>query len=148
MNATSLLSSFATAAERIRHEVLSPAAIAKATGHAVSTISRDRAEKSIMEWKASDLLLVALASPDLRAALRAICDGQEPEGGDPSRVQADLLRDVRTTADVEERIRSALLDGVLRVNEIDEILDAIAARRTSDAQLARDLRAARRTARP
>lgn len=148
MNATSLLSAFATAAERIRHEVLSPAAIAKATGHAVSTISRDRAEKSIMEWKASDLLLVALASPDLRAALRAICDGQEPDGGDPTRVQADLLRDVRATADVEERIRSALLDGVLRAIEIDEILDAIAARRTSDAQLARDLRAARRMARP
>lgn len=148
MNATTLLSAFATAAERIRHEVLSPAAIAKATGHAVSTISRDRAEKPILEWKASDLLLVALASPDLRAALRAICDGQEPEGGDPGRIQADLVRDVHATADVEEHIRTALVDGVLRAGEIDEILDAIAKRRLSDAQLARDLRAARRTARP
>jgi hypothetical protein len=142
------LSTVAEAIERIRADVLSPASIARATGHPVSTISRDRAEKPVIDWKARDLLLLARACPEIAAALRAYLDQQPQELGHADAVPADLSRDVRATGRVDQTIRDALADGVLRAHEIDDIRTAVAARRTSDAQLDRDLRAARRTAKP
>ena len=148
MNATPDLSLVAEAIERIRADVLSPATIARATGHPVSTISRDRAEKPIVDWKARDLLLLARECPEIAAALRAYLDRQPQEMGDGTAVPAGLMRDVRATGMVDQRIRDGLADGMLNAREIDEIRTAIAARRTSDTLLDRDLRAARRTAKP
>jgi hypothetical protein len=148
VNATGDLSLLAEQIERARADVLSPAAIARATGHPVSTISRDRAEKPIIDWKARDLLLLARACPEIAAALRAYLDQQPQELGQAEAVPADLSRDVRATGRVDQTIRDALADGVLRAREIDDIRTALATRRTSDAQLDRDLRAARRTAKP
>jgi hypothetical protein len=142
------LSHVAEQFERIRADVLSPAGIARATGHPVSTISRDRAGKPVIDWKARDLLLLARACPEIAAALRAYLDQQPQELGHAEAVPADLSRDVRATGRVDQTIRDALSDGVLRAREIDDIRTALAARRSSDAQLDRNLRAARRTAKP
>jgi hypothetical protein len=148
MNATIELSQVAEAIERVRVDVLAPAAIARATGHPVSTISRDRADKAIIDWKARDLLLLARACPEIAAALRSYLDGRSPELGSAEAVPADLSRDVRATGLVDQTIRDALADGRLSVGEIDAIRQSLAARRASDAQLDQDLRAARRNAKP
>jgi hypothetical protein len=142
------LSQVAEQFERIRADVLSPAAIARATGHPVSTISRDRASKPIVDWKARDLLLLARACPEIAAALHDYIERRPLDLGDASAVPADLSRDVRATGAVDQVIRDSLSDGRLSAREIDEIRAAIAQRSASDAILDRDLRAARRTARP
>jgi hypothetical protein len=129
-------------------DVLAPAAIARATGHPVSTISRDRADKPVIDWKARDLLLLARACPEISAALRAYLDGRSQDLGSAAAVPADLSRDVRATGLVDQTIRDALSDGRLSAREIDDIRAALAMRRASDADLDRDLRAARRTAKP
>jgi hypothetical protein len=148
VNATTDLSTLAESIERIRVDVLSPSAIAHATGHPVSTISRDRAEKPIIDWKARDLLLLAHACPEIAAVLHAYIDHQVIEHGNAHAVPADLSRDVRATGRVDQTVRDALVDGRLSIREIDDIRAAIAQRRASDAELDRDLRAARRTAKP
>lgn len=148
MNATAELSQFAEAAETIRRDVLTPAAIAHATGHPVSTISRDRAQKALIDWRARDLLLLVRSCPELLAALIAYCQGHKPERGDDRQVPVDLVAEVRATSRVAEAIRIALADQRLTVREIDDVLDELAFRRRVDATLARDLRALRRTSRP
>jgi hypothetical protein len=148
MNATTDLSTFAESIERIRVDVLSPSAIAHATGHPVSTISRDRADKPIIDWKARDLLLLAHACPEIAAVLRAYLDHQAIEHGNAQAVPSDLSRDVRATGRVDQAIRDGLVDGRLTVREIDAIRAALAQRRASDAELDRDLCAARRQAKP
>ena len=146
MSATDDLSQVAEMFERIRADVLAPAAIARATGHPVSTISRDRANKPIVDWKARDLLLLARACPEIAIALHDYVDRRPLDLGDALAVPADLSRDVRATSAVDQSIRDALVDGRLSVGDIDAIRAAIAARRVTDAQLDLDLRAARRNA--
>jgi hypothetical protein len=148
MSATDDLSMVAEMLERIRADVLAPAAIARATGHPVSTISRDRANKPIVDWKARDLLLLARACPEIAIALHDYVDRRPLDLGDALAVPADLSRDVRASGAVDQVIRDSLVDGRLSAREIDDIRAAIAQRRTSDAALDRDLRAARRTAKP
>jgi hypothetical protein len=148
MNITADLSQLAEAIERIRQEVLAPGSIARATGHPVSTISRDRAEKPLIDWKTRDILLLARACPEITEALLAFLQLVPQTIGQAHQVQADLSRDVRATGLVDQRIRDGLCDGRLTAREIDEIRAALAMRRTSDAELDRDLRAARRTAAP
>lgn len=148
MNANADLAQLAEVAERLRAEVLSPAVIAKATGHAVSTISRDRAEKDLIDWKARDLLLLARSCPELGRAIIAFLGGQPIEHGDPSAVPESLRQDARASAHAEVTIRDALIDGNLTCREIDRIRIALAQRNAANQALDLALRAARRTAKP
>ncbi len=142
------LSQVAEAIERIRVDVLSPASIARATGHPVSTISRDRADKPIIDWKARDVLLLARSCPELGQAIIAFLGGQPIEHGDADAVPASLRLDARASAHADVTIRDALVDGNLTCREIDRIRTALAERGAANHALDLALRAARRTAKP
>jgi hypothetical protein len=148
MTATADLSVVADAIERLRSDTLTPAACARATGHAISTFSRDRADRPAIDWYARDLLLIARAHPELAALLRAYLDGRAPEVGAAADLPDALKQEVRASATVAERIRDALADGQWRRCEIDLVIDAVRQRQRRDAVLMRDLRAAARSAKP
>lgn len=147
MNATAALAAVAQSLEDIR-EAESAAALARASGHPTSTISRDRVARPIIDWPARDLLLLARALPQVRSAVELYLADRPQKSGATESLPEALRRDGKATHLVDEAIRDGLLDGRLTVREINEILTAIAARRQAGLQLERDLRAARRQARP
>ncbi len=148
MNASADLSQLAEGLERLRADATTPAACAKATGHAISTISRDRATKQLIDWPWRDGLLIARAVPEINTALIAFHNGRALDLGSKDKVAEDLVAEVEASNDVALRIRSGLADNELRVQEIDAIVAAVKKRQAADACLISDMRALRRTARP
>ena len=147
MNATADLSALADAIEAVRAD-LSASAVARATGHAVSAITRDRASKQLLDWPTRDVLLLARACPELGTAIAAWIAGKPIDQGDAAHVFDAIRADVRATGELNNRVADALADNELRAREIDAIRAALAERMASDAQLDRNLRARRRMARP
>lgn len=97
-----------------------------------STLYRRGSEVSA--WPLDEALSLALASSALARSLLAILEGETPIGGEPVRLQEDLLDEVVAGGQLTARIAAALIDGRIQRYEAREILAEIERRRQAEDQ--------------
>jgi predicted XRE-type DNA-binding protein len=97
--------------------------VARIIGRDHATISKAR--EKFRQWKAHELLQLAVEYPDLAQAIRDYLAGLVPKVGTPKQVFADTMEEMCLMGKLSETISARLQDGNVSQKDAADILDQV-----------------------